>query len=396
MAKKKEPVAWITMNGRHVPLYEGESKADAISRATKESVKKQQENIKKNEDQKEKDIGRNNVEKDKLNGEKKTNYDTIDTLREKFAGKSAADVQADKARIFKEMGSPMNGDPRRAEFEKATAAHGQLIGETINNGTGSSSGDYSTLLKTSRVRGLDNKDSGSSTHDFQKAIREAKTKEELSKIIKDAGNAGLSKEAMNKVMGSAYDRAQEFRNATAGKASDEARVKKETVSDYDKEFGTVGKVDINNAPSAQLNKRLEQLSRGDEPVGSFWHGNAELNGIYNQLEDAEKTGDFKMSKASRDVMHRYYRYYNDGDLPGWARGQFNEFNQWNKKWNRIELSPRGEMELERQANRAVVVEYNRYQKFINTVPKSFAANYPNLSSTELKKKYQEFLKKNRK
>ena len=53
MAKKKEPVAWITMNGRHVPLYEGESKAQAIARATKESVKKQQENIKKNDAQKE-------------------------------------------------------------------------------------------------------------------------------------------------------------------------------------------------------------------------------------------------------------------------------------------------------------------------------------------------------
>ena len=95
-------------------------------------------------------------------------------------------------------------------------------------------------------------------------------------------------------------------------------------------------------------------------------------------------------------MYQYRRYYNDGDLPGWARGQFNEFAKWNSKWNRTELSPRGELELERRANAVVVAEYKRYQKFINTVPKSFAANYPNLSSYELKNKYQEYLKKNRK
>lgn len=76
MAKKKEPIGWFTMNGRHVPLYEGESKADAIARATKESVKKQQENIKKNEDQKEKDLTKN--KKDKNTAEKKTNKYNVD------------------------------------------------------------------------------------------------------------------------------------------------------------------------------------------------------------------------------------------------------------------------------------------------------------------------------
>lgn len=35
MAKKeREIVGWITVKGRHVPLYEGESKSDAVKRAT--------------------------------------------------------------------------------------------------------------------------------------------------------------------------------------------------------------------------------------------------------------------------------------------------------------------------------------------------------------------------
>lgn len=67
--------------------------------------------------------------------------------------------------------------------------------------------------------------SSHSQHDFQKAIREAKTKEDISKIIKEAGNSGLSEEAMNKVMGTAYDRGQQLKESTHSKKSKPADYK---------------------------------------------------------------------------------------------------------------------------------------------------------------------------
>lgn len=59
---KKEPIGWITVNGVHVPLYEGESKADAVRRSIVEKEEKQKDSqIKKAKDT-----------ADKLNAEKKT------------------------------------------------------------------------------------------------------------------------------------------------------------------------------------------------------------------------------------------------------------------------------------------------------------------------------------
>lgn len=73
MAKKKEPVAWITVNGVHVPIFEGESKSDAVKRA----IDKAKSNAKANEDQKAKDIAKNEAEKAKMNN--KTNSSNNDT-----------------------------------------------------------------------------------------------------------------------------------------------------------------------------------------------------------------------------------------------------------------------------------------------------------------------------
>lgn len=59
----KEVKQWITVNGQHIPIYEGESKDDAVKRA----IGKSQINIKKNDDQKTKDIKRNETEKEIVN-----------------------------------------------------------------------------------------------------------------------------------------------------------------------------------------------------------------------------------------------------------------------------------------------------------------------------------------
>lgn len=57
----REPIGWITVNGVHVPLFEGESKQDAINRAI----------AKHNEDKKSSDITKAKEEADKLSREQK-------------------------------------------------------------------------------------------------------------------------------------------------------------------------------------------------------------------------------------------------------------------------------------------------------------------------------------
>lgn len=63
----KEPIGWITVHGKHVPLFEGESKSDAISRVFDS---KQSADSEKSE--KEKQISENEKEADKLNSESST------------------------------------------------------------------------------------------------------------------------------------------------------------------------------------------------------------------------------------------------------------------------------------------------------------------------------------
>jgi len=55
---QKEPKDWITVNGKHIPIFEGESKDDAYNRYV----------AKTNEDTKEKQIAKHKEEADRLNG----------------------------------------------------------------------------------------------------------------------------------------------------------------------------------------------------------------------------------------------------------------------------------------------------------------------------------------
>lgn len=58
---EREVKDWITINGKHVPIYEGESKQDAVNRSI----------AKDNADKKDADIERNKAEADKLNANPK-------------------------------------------------------------------------------------------------------------------------------------------------------------------------------------------------------------------------------------------------------------------------------------------------------------------------------------
>ena len=60
MAEDREPVAWITMNGSHVPIYAGDSQADIYNRSV----------ANRNANTKDKQIAQNKAQADKLNNEK--------------------------------------------------------------------------------------------------------------------------------------------------------------------------------------------------------------------------------------------------------------------------------------------------------------------------------------
>lgn len=80
----------------------------------------------------------------------------------------------------------------------------------------------------------------------------------------------------------------------------------------------------------------------------------------------------RMTKASLEDMHRYYRYYNDGDLPGWARTHYewktwdcNHYGGWTQYSGAWTLNEAGEEELERRATEVILKEYKRFQKTIH-------------------------------
>ncbi len=78
---------WFTMNGKHIPIFEGESKQDAVNRSI----------VKDNEDKKQEGIQRNKEEADKLNAEKKARSKMTATTKTQSEHKKAiAELNTDK------------------------------------------------------------------------------------------------------------------------------------------------------------------------------------------------------------------------------------------------------------------------------------------------------------
>jgi len=92
---------------------------------------------------------------------------------------------------------------------------------------------------------------------------------------------------------------------------------------------------------------------------TYWNHNGELQSEYNEMLKAEHEGRFTFTKKSLGVFHTYYRYFNDGDLPGWARGDWRltTYGRWGR-----ELNDAGEEELERRATERIAAEWKRYSK----------------------------------
>lgn len=98
----------------------------------------------------------------------------------------------------------------------------------------------------------------------------------------------------------------------------------------------------------------------------YWNRTGAEQAKYDEMVAAG--WDDCMTQASKNDMHRYYRYYNDGDLPGWARSRW-EWKKWNMNHYGIgaycggwELNKDGEEELERRATAVILKEYARFQK----------------------------------
>lgn len=106
---QREVKQWITMNGKHIPIFEGESKAAAVKRATAKQLKE-------DEDKKEKQIAANKKEADRNNGKEKS-LDEIDDAKE---------LQQQMHKMFIEEGSYVN-DP---EFRKLQKDYSEAFEET--------------------------------------------------------------------------------------------------------------------------------------------------------------------------------------------------------------------------------------------------------------------------
>lgn len=78
----KEPIGWITVHGKHVPLFEGESKADAVQRAMGGKSDGEKISDKSPDDTKSKQIEANKKEGDKLNSEHSTQSEHKRAIKE--------------------------------------------------------------------------------------------------------------------------------------------------------------------------------------------------------------------------------------------------------------------------------------------------------------------------
>lgn len=275
---------WITINGVHVPIYEGESKEDAVKR----SISKAKENVKANEDQKAKDIAKNKVEKDKLNGK------AVDEAKEGNVGKKFIE----NGKEYTITGTMKMGDKEYYTYND------------------SSNGKVKSLIEKSEGDELVKNYKAPSVNNINTSDAPSKTDDTL----------------------------LEYKNSLSGVAGQK-------------------KV-------ATLKQELRYQDRGIMTRSEFIQNTIKSG---NDVEVYTVKGKEKYKATLNDKGHYI-------DI---TKTEY-EYGQWLKNKNSS-----GSLS---DASSGKAVDSVR----IGKVPASFAANYPNLSLTELKKKYAEFLKKNRK
>lgn len=97
-------------------------------------------------------------------------------------------------------------------------------------------------------------------------------------------------------------------------------------------------------------------------TNTYWDSNGAEQAKYDEMLNAGWDDDM-MLKATVSTFHSYYRYYNDGDLPGWARGK-HEFIKPSYEYGYFHfvLNERGEQAFEARITEAILKEYKRFQK----------------------------------
>ena len=90
---------------------------------------------------------------------------------------------------------------------------------------------------------------------------------------------------------------------------------------------------------------------------TYWN----RNGAAQAKLDAMEAAGFEYTKATQTLFHAYYRYHNDGDLPGWARSRWDITRHTSKYggYQRV-LTEAGEAEFERKVTERIEIEHTRF------------------------------------
>ena len=92
---------------------------------------------------------------------------------------------------------------------------------------------------------------------------------------------------------------------------------------------------------------------------TYWNSNGPEQAKYNEMEAAG----FEYTKATQTVFHSYYRYYNDGDLPGWAWSRWDVTRYtFQYGYRQRVLTEAGEAEFEQRITERIQIEYRRFLK----------------------------------
>ena len=91
----------------------------------------------------------------------------------------------------------------------------------------------------------------------------------------------------------------------------------------------------------------------------YWNSNGEAQNLYDEMQNAG----WAYTKASESAFHAYYRYYNDGDLPGWARSRWDVTRySYDYGYGHRVLTEAGEEEFERRITKRIQIEHRRFLK----------------------------------
>lgn len=92
---------------------------------------------------------------------------------------------------------------------------------------------------------------------------------------------------------------------------------------------------------------------------TYWSGNGAEQSKYNEMINAG----FTFSKKAYDEFRSYYRYYNDGDIPAWAKRDKTMTKPYiaNCRFVR-ELSDAGMQVLEDRVTKVINAAYKRFSK----------------------------------